>query len=117
MVRAKAYKVGVCAASNINNSIIRETIMTKAELVDKVSKDCGVSKALTEKVLNSCTDQVAKCLKRNDKITLTGFGTFTVSKRKARTGRNPQTGAEIKIKATRVPRFRSGKALKDLVRN
>ena len=89
--------------------------MTKAELIDRVAKDNEVSKALAEKILNSVTDQVTKCLKKNDKITLTGFGTFSVSKRKARTGRNPQTGAEIKIKATKVPKFKAGKALKDLV--
>lgn len=89
--------------------------MTKAELIERVATDNDISKALAEKVLNSVTDQVAKCLKKNDKITLTGFGTFSVSKRKARTGRNPQTGAEIKIKATRVPKFKSGKLLKDLV--
>ncbi|EKD52324.1 MAG: hypothetical protein ACD_62C00058G0010 [uncultured bacterium] len=89
--------------------------MTKAELIDRVAKDTEVSKALAEQVINSVTDQVSKCLKKNDKITLTGFGTFMVNKRKARTGRNPQTGAEIKIKATRVPKFKPGKALKDQV--
>lgn len=89
--------------------------MTKAELIEKVAKDNDISKALAEKVLNSVTDHVTKCLKKNDKITLTGFGTFSVSKRKARTGRNPQTGQEIKIKATRVPKFKAGKALKDTV--
>lgn len=89
--------------------------MTKAELIDRVATDNEISKALAEKVLNSVTDQITKCLKKNDKITLTGFGTFSVSKRKARTGRNPQTGAEIKIKATKVPKFKSGKALKDMV--
>lgn len=89
--------------------------MTKADLIERLSGDTGISKAQAEKVLNSVTDNIAKCLKRNDKITLTGFGTFSVSKRKARVGRNPQTGAEIKIKATKVPRFKSGKALKDAV--
>lgn len=89
--------------------------MTKAELIEKISAETEISKALAEKVVNSLTDNVAKCLKRNDKITLTGFGTFSVSKRKARIGRNPQTGAEIKIKATKAPRFKAGKALKDLV--
>lgn len=89
--------------------------MTKAELIDKLATENDVSKALAEKLLNSVTDQVEKCLKRGDKITLTGFGTFITSKRKARTGRNPQTGAEIKIKACRVPRFKAGKALKDSV--
>jgi DNA-binding protein HU-beta len=89
--------------------------MTKAELIEKVAKETDISKALAEKVLNSVTDQVTRCLKKNDKITLTGFGTFSVTKRKARTGRNPQTGAEIKIKATRVPKFKPGKSLKDVV--
>jgi DNA-binding protein HU-beta len=89
--------------------------MTKAELIDKIASETEVSKALAEKVLNSVTSQVGKCLKKGDKITLTGFGTFSVAKRKARTGRNPQTGQEIKIKATRVPKFKAGKALKDVV--
>lgn len=89
--------------------------MTKAELIEKVAKDNDLSKALAEKVINSCTDHITKCLRKNDKITLTGFGTFSVVKRKARTGRNPQTGAEIKIKATKVPKFKPGKALKDVV--
>lgn len=89
--------------------------MTKAELINWVSRDCKCSKALAEKTLNSVTENVAKCLKKGDKITLTGFGTFSVAKRKARIGRNPQTGAEIKIKAARVPRFKAGKQLKDQV--
>lgn len=89
--------------------------MTKADLIEKIAKDTDVSKALAEKVLNSATDNLSRCLKKGDKITLTGFGTFSVSKRKARTGRNPQTGAVIQIKATRVPRFKAGKSLKDLV--
>ena len=89
--------------------------MTKSELINWISKDCKCSKALAEKALNSVTENVAKCLKKGDKITLTGFGTFAVAKRKARIGRNPQTGAEIKIKAARVPRFKAGKSLKDQV--
>jgi DNA-binding protein HU-beta len=87
--------------------------MTKAELVSYIAKDCRISKAMAENVLNSVTHNVSKCLRRKDKITLTGFGTFYVSKRKARTGRNPQTGAEIQIKARNVPRFKPGKQLKD----
>ncbi len=89
--------------------------MTKAELIDKIAAEIDMSKALAEKAINSVTGHIAKCLKKGDKISLTGFGTFSVSKRKARIGRNPQTGAEIKIKATRVPRFKAGKTLKDLV--
>jgi len=89
--------------------------MTKAELIERVAKDCNCSKALAENAINATTDNVAKALKRGQKITLTGFGTFSVAKRKARKGRNPQTGAVINIKACRVPKFRPGKELKDNV--
>jgi len=90
--------------------------MTKAELINQIAKECKISKALAEKTLNSVTNNVTKCLRKNDKITLTGFGTFHVTKRKARTGRNPQTGAVINIKARRVPRFKPGKLLKDYIK-
>lgn len=89
--------------------------MTKAELIGQVSKAANCSKALAEKTINATTNSIAKCLKSGSKLTLTGFGTFSVAKRKARIGRNPQTGAEIKIKATRVPKFKAGQALKKLV--
>ncbi len=90
--------------------------MTKAELISQVAKEAKISKATAEKAINSVTNNVAKCLKRQDKITLTGFGTFMVSKRKARMGRNPQTGAAINIKASRVPKFKAGKQLKNWVK-
>jgi DNA-binding protein HU-beta len=86
--------------------------MTKAELVEKMAKDAGISKAAAEKSLNSLIDGVKKTLKKGNKVTLIGFGTFSVSKRKARKGRNPQTGAPITIKAAKVPKFTAGKALK-----
>lgn len=89
--------------------------MTKAELVNYIAKDCKCSKALAEKILNSVTHNISKCLRKKDKITLTGFGTFYVAKRKARMGRNPQTGAQITIKPRNVPRFKAGKLLKDWV--
>ncbi|MDH3258266.1 MAG: HU family DNA-binding protein [Deltaproteobacteria bacterium] len=89
--------------------------MTKAELVAKISSEAKLSKAAAEKALNAVIKNITATLKKGDKITLTGFGTFSVSKRKARKGRNPQTGAEIKIKATRVPKFSPGKGLKDSV--
>ena len=89
--------------------------MTKAELIEKISTETDISKALAEKALNAVTENLSRCLKKGDKITLTGFGTFSVAKRKARTGRNPQTGQVINIKATRVPRFKAGKTLKDQV--
>lgn len=89
--------------------------MTKAELINYVAKECNVSKALAERTLNAVTWHITKSLKRKDKITLTGFGTFSVNKRKARKGRNPQTGAEINIKASYVPKFKPGKDLRKAV--
>lgn len=89
--------------------------MTKAELVAVMAQDAGISKAATAKVLDSYVKTVAKELKKNGKLGLVGFGTFSVVKRKARTGRNPQTGEEIKIKAKKVVRFKPGKGLSDKV--
>lgn len=89
--------------------------MTKAELINYVAKDCNTSKALTEKMLNNVFSHVGKCLKKKDKITLTGFGTFYTSKRKPRRGRNPQTGAPINIKGGYVAKFKPGKWLKKSV--
>jgi DNA-binding protein HU-beta len=85
--------------------------MNKAELVAKISEDAGLSKSQANVALDSFTDAVTKALKSGDKVTLVGFGTFSVSKRNARTGRNPQTGATIKIKAKKVARFKAGKEL------
>lgn len=90
--------------------------MTKAELIARVAKECKIPKATAERALNSVTNNISKCLKKKDKITLTGFGTFQVSKRRARTGRNPQTGALINIKAANVPKFKAGKQLKQSIR-
>ncbi len=89
--------------------------MTKAELVAKIAGDAKISKAAAEKALNSFISNVTKALKKGDKITLTGFGTFSVSKRKARKGRNPQTGETIRIRAAKVPKFSPGKGLKTTV--
>lgn len=85
--------------------------MNKAELVSKISDDSGISKTQANAALNSFIEAVTKTLKSGDKVTLVGFGTFSVSKRNARTGRNPQTGATIKIKAKKVARFKAGKEL------
>jgi DNA-binding protein HU-beta len=90
--------------------------MTKADLINKMAKDSDVSKAAAGKALNSMIDAVIKTVKKGTKVTLVGFGTFSVSKRKARTGRNPQTGATIKIAARKVPKFKAGQAFKDAVR-
>lgn len=87
--------------------------MTKAELVEKMAKDAGISKVAAGSVLQSFTDQVTKTLKKAGKVTLVGFGTFKKSKRKARKGRNPQTGEPIKIKASTGVKFKAGRALKD----
>ena len=90
--------------------------MTKAELVDKVAKDACITKKAAELALSSVTAGVRDSLRKGKKVTLVGFGTFSVARRAARNGRNPQTGAVIKIKACKVVRFRPGKALKDAVR-
>ena len=89
--------------------------MNKSELVESMAKASGISKAAAEKALNGMLDSITGALKKGDKVTLVGFGTFKVDKRKARKGRNPQTGEEIKIKAKNVPKFVAGKALKDAV--
>ena len=87
--------------------------MTKAELIAEVAKKSEATKAETERALNAFIDVAKRTLKKEGKLTLAGFGTFAVAKRKARKGRNPQTGEAIKIKAKKVVRFRAGKALKD----
>ncbi len=90
--------------------------MTKAELIEKMSKEAKISKAAAGKALDSFMDGVGKALKKKDgKVTLVGFGTFQKARRKARKGRNPQTGNPIKIKAKNVVKFKPGKKLKDAV--
>lgn len=90
--------------------------MTKSDLVDKMAKDADIAKVAAGKALDSLIDAVTRTLKKGDKLALIGFGTFSVGKRKARTGRNPQTGAAIKIPARKVPRFSAGKTLKDALK-
>lgn len=89
--------------------------MNKAELIDAMSKETNLTKKDVESVLNSFVNVVSKTLAKKDKVQLVGFGTFETRKRSARTGRNPQTGEEIKIKASTVPAFKPGKALKEKV--
>ena len=90
--------------------------MTKAELVEKMGKDAGISKAAAAKALDSFAASVTKALKKKDgKVTLVGFGTFSKTRRKARQGRNPQTGEAIKIKAQNSVKFKAGKKLKDAI--
>ncbi|MBI4653979.1 MAG: HU family DNA-binding protein [Nitrospirae bacterium] len=90
--------------------------MTKAELIDAVAEGAKISKAAAAKAVDSVINGIKKALKKGERVTLVGFGTFSVSKRKARKGRNPRTGEEIKIPAAKVPKFRAGKTLKSAVR-
>ena len=85
--------------------------MNKAELIAKIADDAGITKTQANATLDSFVEAVTKTLKGNGKVTLVGFGTFSVSKRAARNVRNPQTGAVIKIKAKRVAKFKAGKEL------
>ena len=90
--------------------------MTKADLVEKMAKDAGISKAAAGKALDSFIEGVVKSVKKGNKVALIGFGTFSVAKRKARTGRNPQTGKPIQIPARKVPKFSAGKTFKVAVK-
>jgi DNA-binding protein HU-beta len=90
---------------------LKTLFMNKAELINKVSDDAGVTKTQANAALDSFIEAVTKTLKGGGKVTLVGFGTFSVSKRQARNGRNPQTGEVIKIKARKVARFKAGKEL------
>ncbi len=90
--------------------------MNKTDLINKIAKDAGVSKPTANKALNAVIDGITAALKKGQKTTLVGFGTFEVRDRKARTGRNPRTKAPIKIPAKKVVRFKAGKNLKEVVR-
>jgi len=90
--------------------------MTKTELISKVAKEARITKVAAAKAIDCFTDAITKELKKGGRISLTGFGTFTVAKRKARTGRNPGTGESIKIPAAKTPKFKPGNALKEAIR-
>lgn len=89
--------------------------MTKTELVEFIATQADLSKAKAAEAVDAFVEAVTTSLKKGKDVTLVGFGTFTISKRAARTGRNPQTGATIKIAASKAPKFRPGKSLKDAV--
>ncbi len=89
--------------------------MTKAEIVSKMAEGAGITKAAASKALEAFIEAVKSALKKEEKVTLVGFGTFSVAKRKARKGRNPRTGKEIKIPARSVPKFTPGKSLREAV--
>ena len=90
--------------------------MNKAQLIEAVSKNTKMTKVDAELVLNTAIDTIKKTIRKGEDVTLIGFGTFTRTKRKARMGRNPQTGKEIKIPAMTVPKFRPGREFKDAVK-
>lgn len=89
--------------------------MTKDDLVTKIAEEAGITKKEAGEALKTLTGSIAGALKKGDSVTLTGFGTFSLSNRAARTGRNPQTGEAIQIKASKAPKFKAGKSLKDAV--
>jgi DNA-binding protein HU-beta len=92
-------------------SLFKIYTMNKAELIAKIADDAGITKTQSNAAVDAFVEAVTKTLKGGGKVTLVGFGTFSVSKRAARNGRNPQTGAVIKIKAKKVARFKAGKEL------
>jgi DNA-binding protein HU-beta len=87
--------------------------MNKADLIDAVAEDSDLTKASAARALDSAIENITNALKGGNSVTLVGFGTFTVRQREARMGRNPRTGEAIQIKASKVPGFKAGKALKD----
>lgn len=90
--------------------------MNKAELIEHIANHAELNKAQAGRALDALVDAVRRTLKKGDSVSLIGFGTFAVTKRAARTGRNPRTGAPIKIKAAKIPKFRPGKGLKDAIK-
>ncbi len=89
--------------------------MNKSELIDAIAESADISKAAAGRAIDAVVESVTDALKKGDQVTLIGFGTFSVKERAARTGRNPQTGAEIQIAAAKIPSFKAGKGLKDAV--
>lgn len=90
--------------------------MNKQELIEEIASSAGINKAAASKVIDAFTNSITAALKKGESVSLIGFGTFAVSERAARTGRNPQTGKEIQIAARKAPAFRAGKALKDALK-
>jgi DNA-binding protein HU-beta len=90
--------------------------MNKAEIIARIAKDAGLTKSDALRAVDALIDNITRALRKGEKVTLVGFGSFAVTKRKARAGRNPQTGEPLKIPARRAPRFAAGKELKDAVK-
>lgn len=95
---------------------MEEKSLNKGDLVAKIAKEVGITKAQAEGAFNSLIGAITSTLKKGQKVTIVGFGTYSVAKRKARTGRNPQTGATLKIAARKVPKFTAGSELKKAVK-
>ena len=89
--------------------------MNKADMIEQIAQAAEVSKSAAERAVDALVSAIKTSLKKGDMVTLVGFGTFYVGKRKAREGRNPRTGEALKIAAAKVPKFRAGKALKDAI--
>ncbi|MBN2887453.1 MAG: HU family DNA-binding protein [Chromatiaceae bacterium] len=89
--------------------------MNKSDIIEAMAEAADISKAAAGRALDAFTDSIAMTLKEGGSVSLIGFGTFSVKERAARTGRNPQTGATIEIKASKTPSFKAGKALKDAI--
>jgi DNA-binding protein HU-beta len=108
--------VGAGSVSNIPRAarkLLEGVSMNKTDLINAIADHADLTKADAGRALDAVTDQIKRALKKGDDVSLVGFGTFVVRKRAARSGRNPRTGATIKIKASKVPAFKAGKALKD----
>jgi nucleoid DNA-binding protein len=100
----------------VSGDLLRGGLMNKQEVVAKIAKDTGITKTAAAGAIESIIDGITRSLKKGDSVSFVGFGTFKISNRKARTARNPQTGAAIKIPKRRVPRFSAGKAFKQAVK-
>jgi len=103
-------------SSRMSKQLLRKGFsVNKSELVDAIAESADISKAAAGRAIDAVVESVTNALKEGDQVTLIGFGTFSVKDRAARTGRNPQTGAEIQIAAAKIPSFKAGKGLKDAV--
>jgi DNA-binding protein HU-beta len=113
LVNCSLLKTFVNLSTYLNTPYVEGNFVNKSELIEHIAADADISKAAATRALESAIDSITTALKKGDSVSLVGFGTFEVSKRAERSGRNPATGAAITIKAASVPKFRPGKALKD----
>lgn len=116
MACAIVFGAGKQTITSNTESDIKGFSVNKSELIDAIADSADISKAAAGRALDAMVDSITSSLKKGDQVTLIGFGTFSVKERAARTGRNPQTGQEIQIAASKVPSFKAGKALKDAVK-